>query len=140
VSPPGFRLVVPATGAGVRQVLDRLESFVLEHPETRPLYADFGVALDEAASNVAKYAYAGRAGEIEVDVLLRDGTLCAEVVDDGAPFDPLAREAPRTDQALADRQVGGLGIHIVKELMDEVEYRRIDDRNRLRFSKRLAPR
>ncbi len=138
MSPPGFRLVVPATGAGVRQVLDRLESFLAEHPEIRPLYGDFGVALDEAASNVAKYAYAGRAGEIEVDVFLRDGSLCAEVVDDGAPFDPLARDAPRTDQALADRQVGGLGIHIIKELMDEVSWSRDGGRNRLRFRKRLA--
>ena len=49
--------------------------------------------------------------------------------DDGKPFDPLARAAPNLDEDAARRAVGGLGIHIVRELADAVNYTRVEDRN-----------
>ena len=61
----------------------------------------------------------------------------AEIIDEGEAFNPLERESPDISQGLDDRPVGGLGIHIVKQLMDDVSYQRQDGRNHLRFAKRL---
>ena len=63
------------------------------------------------------------------------GRVTVDVVDDGIPFDPTAAAAPDTSLEVEDRDVGGLGVHLVRKLMDEVAYRRDGDRNRLRFSK-----
>lgn len=135
------RLSVPGTDAGIREVLERLESFLHRNPAFEPLRADLGVVLDEVLSNVVKYAYAGGSERpIVVDAIVRPTSLEIEVIDEGPAFDPLERATPDTNQALAERPIGGLGIHIVKELMDEVEYRREGERNHLRFKKRLAPR
>jgi anti-sigma regulatory factor (Ser/Thr protein kinase) len=135
------RLTVPGTDAGIREVLERLESFLARNPGYAPLRADLGVVLDEVLSNVVKYAYGGGSERpMVVDAIVRPTSLEIEVIDEGPAFDPLARDAPDTQQALSERPIGGLGIHIVKELMDEVEYRREGERNHLRFKKRLAPR
>lgn len=63
--------------------------------------------------------------------------MTAEVVDDAPAFDPLAREEPDIDAELDEREVGGLGIHLLRRMMDEVTYARVDGHNRLRFAKRL---
>jgi serine/threonine-protein kinase RsbW len=60
------------------------------------------------------------------------------VSDDGPEFDPLAAEAPDTTLAVEDRPIGGLGIELVKRLMDEVRYERSGGRNRLRLARRLV--
>ncbi len=135
-----LRITVPGTTEGVQRVLSGLEAFITQNPEFEPLRADFGVVLDEVVSNVVNYAYAGLERPIVVEALVRPGRLQIQVTDEGPPFNPLERSRPDTGQPLAERPIGGLGIHIVKELMDEVDYRRLDGRNQLRFAKRLRPR
>jgi anti-sigma regulatory factor (Ser/Thr protein kinase) len=141
-SPGGpLRIRVPGTAEGVRRVLSEIDGFISSNPDFEPLRADFAVVLDEVASNVVNYAYGGGSDRpIVVEARAEAGELQVEVIDEGPPFNPLERPAPATDQPLSQRPIGGLGIHIVKELMDEVDYRRVDDRNRLRFAKRLRPR
>lgn len=141
-SPGGpLRISVPGTAEGVRRVLSEIESFISRNPELEPLRADFGVVLDEVTSNVVNYAYGGGSDRpIVVEARAEAGQLQVEVIDEGPPFNPLERSTPDTDQPLSERPIGGLGIHIVRELMDEVDYRRADGRNRLRFAKRLRPR
>jgi anti-sigma regulatory factor (Ser/Thr protein kinase) len=61
------------------------------------------------------------------------------IEDDAAPFNPLAVERPDTALAAEDRQIGGLGIEIVRRLMDSIEYQRVEDRlNRLTLRRRLG--
>ena len=78
-------------------------------------------------------------GEVSVTAHAGDGRVRVEVVDDGTPFDPTAAAAPRTDLALDEREVGGLGIHLVRELMDDVRYERAGGRNKLSFSRSYDP-
>ena len=59
------------------------------------------------------------------------------IVDDGVPFNPFQREMPNLGGTLSDRQIGGLGIHIVRQLMDEVFYKRGVDRNTVTLIKHL---
>jgi anti-sigma regulatory factor (Ser/Thr protein kinase) len=98
------------------------------------------VALEEVVTNAISYAFPdGGRHEIAVQIEYRDGQLRASVSDDGRPFDPLSQPAPDTRAGIADRKVGGLGIHILRSLMESVEYRRIDGRNVLTFRTPAVP-
>ena len=102
--------------------------------------ADLHVALDEVLTNIIKYGYTdSRAHEIRIQLSIEDGVLVAEIEDDGRPFDPLILPEPDMKAPLRERRVGGVGIHFVRKLMNEVSYRRMADRNLLVFKKRLPP-
>jgi anti-sigma regulatory factor (Ser/Thr protein kinase) len=96
-------------------------------------------ALDEVVSNVVRHAYGGAAGSFQVAAALDPGTLVVEVTDGAPPFDPLDRPAPDTSAPLESRQVGGLGIALVRALADDVRYERREGENRLTMVWRVAP-
>jgi serine/threonine-protein kinase RsbW len=100
--------------------------------------ADMNVALDEVLTNVLSHAY-DDAGPHEIRIVLAvyPGALLAEVEDDGRPFDPLTVAPPDRTAPLAEREIGGLGIHFVRNLLTDVAYERIGDRNRLVLAKAL---
>lgn len=99
---------------------------------------DLLVALDELLANTVSYGLAGRVdGDVRVDASMADGALRVTISDNGRPFDPLARPAPDTTLPVEERPIGGLGIHLVRQLMDDVSYRRVDDRNVVELVKRL---
>ena len=90
------------------------------------------VALDEMLSNIIKYGYQDDAiHEIHVRLSVSGPMLVAEIEDDGQPFDPRDAPAVDVDAPLEEREVGGLGIHIVRHLMSEVDYASVAGRNRL---------
>jgi serine/threonine-protein kinase RsbW len=120
-------------------LLDAIEAH-LEQNEVPPVAsAQLMIAFDEIISNVLKHG--GGSHIPTVDVLLditedgEGGSVTAEVVDDGKPFDPLSMPEPDISLSVEDRQIGGLGIHLVRKLMSEVAYVYEEGRNRLRFSK-----
>ena len=96
------------------------------------------LAIDEVVTNVISYGF-GDAAEhlIQVRLVLNSGELTLEVEDDGKPFDPLCQPPPNLTLALEDRPIGGLGIHLVRNLMDCTEYRRQHDRNLLIMRKKV---
>ncbi len=99
------------------------------------------IAADEVFSNIAEYAYPDGGGTVEVQLAQNaDGTeITMTFSDRGIPFDPLKAEAPDISAPPENRKVGGLGIHIVRNLMDGIVYRRTDDgRNLLTLTKCLA--
>ena len=101
--------------------------------------ADLNVALDEVLSNIAKYGYADDAvHSIRLRLTVSETAIEAEVEDDGVAFDPLSFPSPDLDVSPAERRVGGLGIHFVRTLMNEVTYARAGERNRLVLVKHLA--
>jgi serine/threonine-protein kinase RsbW len=125
----------------LRQVADR---FARDHGWPEQVRDDLQLALEEAVTNVMKYAYRGAnipPGEQRIAVHLEagDNEAGAVIEDDGTPFDPLSLPPPDFDVPLEDMPVGGLGIHLVRQVMDHVEYRRQDGRNRLILKKYLAP-
>lgn len=92
------------------------------------------LVLEEMTLNVMTHGRAAGASELEVVVACEADTVTIEISDDGPLFDPLQdAPVPDTDAALDDRPVGGLGVHLVREMMDEVSYRYEDGRNRLRM-------
>jgi anti-sigma regulatory factor (Ser/Thr protein kinase) len=90
------------------------------------------LGLTEALSNVVAYAYADAADhEIRIRLAADTGAVRLEVEDDGRPFDPLQMERPRLPDSLEEAPVGGLGIHLIRSMLDECHYRREAGWNRL---------
>jgi anti-sigma regulatory factor (Ser/Thr protein kinase) len=88
------------------------------------------VALDEILTNIISYAYDDtREHIIVIRLSLDQEKLTVEVEDDGRPFNPLNVPEPDTKELLEERPIGGLGIYLVRKLVDELEYRRQNDRN-----------
>ena len=88
--------------------------------------------------NVVDYAYpAGIEGDIEIRVLSDGETLKTVIIDSGVAFDPTAKEKADTSLSIEDRQIGGLGILLVRELMDSINYERADGQNFLTLIKKL---
>jgi sigma-B regulation protein RsbU (phosphoserine phosphatase) len=116
--------------------LQRLNQSVTEFAERHGLSSELvfrlNLVLEEIITNVISYGYEdGLEHEISVRLSWQDRSIKVEVEDDGRPFNPL--EAPQADigKPLAEREVGGLGIHLVREMMDELKYRRENDKNLL---------
>jgi serine/threonine-protein kinase RsbW/sigma-B regulation protein RsbU (phosphoserine phosphatase) len=121
-----------------RQVVALLDAFGRAHRLPAAVVNDIHVVLDEALSNIVAYGYEteGR-GVITVRLARRNDDVRIEVEDDGKAFDPLQAPPPDLAADLSDRQVGGLGIHFIRELMDAVSYRRHEGKNRLCMIKRV---
>lgn len=123
--------------------LERLAGVVEEFCERNGLEAklvfNLNLVLDEIVTNTVSYGYDDAAPHV-IDVVLRreGGMLTLVVEDDARAFDPLEAPEPDLDASLEDRRVGGLGVHLVRTLMDTVDYDRVADRNRLVMTKLIA--
>lgn len=115
-----------------------VEQFGAAHALPGPVLTSLLVSFDEVLNNIISYGYSDeRVHEILVSVALRGDAVVAEVEDDGIAYDPLGAPPPDLSGGLGERSPGGLGVHFVKMLNDEVAYERRGDRNRLKFSKRM---
>ena len=107
--------------------LDEIREFVGEKARQvgfsdKEIYS-IQLAADEASTNIIEYAYAGvENGEIEIDCNTSDGGLEIVLRDKGKPFDPSNVPEPNVKGDLSERKIGGLGIYLMRKLMDEVSY------------------
>ena len=98
----------------------------------------FELALEEIFMNVVMHGAAGEEPrQVQVSLALSPEGLTMTVEDDGPGFDPLSLPPPDVTASLAMRPVGGLGVFLVRKVMDTVSYARVAGRNQLRMSKRL---
>ncbi len=96
------------------------------------------LVLDELLTNVISYGYKDQgAHEIEVAMRLADGLLTVRLEDDATPFNPVEAGQPDLQCPVEDRPIGGLGIHLVKKIMDRVEYERKEGKNLLTLVKTI---
>ena len=128
---------VPGSLLGVRQAMQAFEQFGRTHG--LPAGAEWRVllALDEILSNIVRHSTAAGDPAIDVTFALRDGSVQVDVTDSAEPFNPLLAPAPDTQSPLHDRRPGGLGIALVRQLMDETLYERRGSRNH--FVMRCGP-
>ena len=96
------------------------------------------LAVEEAVVNVMKYAYPpDTKGDVTIEAVSNDVRLKITIIDSGAPFDPTVREQVDTTLSAQERPIGGLGIHLVRQIMDSINYERIDKLNVLTLRKKL---
>ena len=100
----------------------------------------FELALEEVFMNVVMHGAKGRSCRVEVCLALGADSVTMTVEDDGPGFDPLSLPPPDVTTSLAERPVGGLGVFLVRQMMDDVSYARVAHHNQLRMTKRVAGR
>ena len=118
--------------------MDAVLDFVNGRIETCPpkVQNQIGIAVDEIFSNIARYAYSPEDGEATVRITVGDD-ITIEFEDSGVAYDPLSNDDPDISLSAEEREIGGLGIFMVKKLMDSVEFRREGNKNILTIKKRL---
>ncbi len=121
--------------------LNRLVIFleVLEEEWDLPqgLVPSINLALEEALTNIIFYAYEkGSKSKITVDFRLKDTEMTIVLTDAGKPYDPTQKEDPDINLSAEDRPIGGLGIFLIKQIMNKVTYRRVNNKNQLTLVKR----
>ena len=114
-----------------------LTEFGRQHGLAPNVVHDLNLALEEILTNIISYGYTdNREHEIKVRLSVQPGEVKAEVEDDGQPFNPFDAPEPDTTKSLQERTIGGLGIHLVRKLMDGLEYKRQGERNLLTIRKK----
>ena len=122
--------------------IPRLSAFVEETVQAfmldEALVPGLNLALEEAVANVMQYAYPkGTDGTVSVEAAVGDDALTFTVTDSGQPFDPTTRGEVDISAGVEERPIGGLGIHLVRQIMDQVRYERAGEKNVLTLVKRL---
>lgn len=125
--------------AEIERMAAAVEAFGAEHGLPDEVIFAVNLSLDEVVTNIISYAYAdAQEHQLAVRLSLEAGVLRAEVTDGGRPFDPLTIPTPDLEAPVEERRIGGLGLHIVREMMDELAYRREQDKNVLTLTKHLT--
>ncbi|MDR2268253.1 MAG: ATP-binding protein [Holosporaceae bacterium] len=114
------------------KVCDKVREFCVENGIPDERYHDVVLILDEVVTNVISYAYSdGKEHEFSLHLNKYNQHVDIRLIDNGAAFNPLAQEDPDICSSIEERQIGGLGIFIVKQLAEVVEYSRVDEQNQL---------
>lgn len=123
--------------------LDQVLAFVDRHLEEKgcemKVQMQLDVAVEELFVNIAQYAYHPDIGVATIRVEVQEEPLAVIItfIDNGVPYDPLAKEDPDITLPAEERQIGGLGIYMVKKSMDDISYEYKNGQNILRIKKKL---
>ena len=125
------KITLPAVVENIDAATDFINEILENAGCTLRTQMQLDVALDELMSNVARYAYAPGEGDITVSLEILHEPLRAvlTLADHGVPYDPLKKDDPDVTLSAEDREIGGLGIFIVKKSMDEMTYSYEDGQN-----------
>jgi serine/threonine-protein kinase RsbW len=133
------RTTVPADAAQLPPLVQFVQSFWAAQRLPPAEAATFELALEEVFMNVVMHgASAGPLPRVEVTLGLLENRLTMMVEDNGLEFDPTSLPAPDVTASAASRRVGGLGVFLVRQMMDAVSYERVGDCNRLKMTKQLS--
>jgi serine/threonine-protein kinase RsbW len=114
----------------------QVENFLTEKGVSESLINKILLCVDELITNIIGHAYAdSNEHAVSLQALVAPTFVQLELRDDGVPFDPTKQTRADTQGTLDERSIGGLGIHLVKSLMDKVEYEREGDYNVLKATK-----
>lgn len=114
----------------VAKVNATLSGFADAHAVPAAIRRSMSVVLDELLTNTVSYGFAGRDdGKVTIEAELRPDRLTVTLTDNGKAFDPFGRAAPDTTLSVDARPIGGLGIHLAGQLLDDVSYRRRGEHN-----------
>ena len=132
-------LHVPGTLDAIHPATVQAEAWLVEQRVSFEAMYLVSLAIEELVTNCIKYGYTdSKDHTVDFVLSIDEEILRMEVIDDGNPFNPL--DAPRPDLSLPPekRPIGGLGLHLLRELADDMRYERRDGTNRLRMTKRMS--
>ena len=131
---PVRRLTLPASAGSISTFSEFVRDGAIAAGVAEDELGKLDLVLEEILINVARYAYTPETGAVEVAYAeAGPSKLLVEIADFGRIFNPLAADPPDLSRGLADRQIGGLGVFLVRSMVDSIDYRREADRNILSF-------
>ena len=117
----------------------QIDAFCEEKDLSPEIAYAVNLSIDEILTNTISYGYQDdEPHRIEIVVRLEGESLVVVIVDDSAPFDLSATPEADLDASLEEREIGGLGLFLVHQMMDKVEYERVDGRNVVTLTKSMA--
>ena len=123
----------------LEQVLAFVDKFLEDLDCSPKAQMQIDVAVEELFVNIAGYAYAPGTGDMTIRIdAASSGEVAITLIDSGVPFNPLDKTDPDVTLSAEQRQIGGLGIYMVKKSMDSMEYERRDGKNILKIKKHLG--
>ena len=132
------RVTIANDVAAIAVVAEALEKIGAKHGVPQEALVALQVAVDEIISNVIKYAWKGGAHQVHVRITAQADAVEVEVIDDGEAFNPLNAPRPRPSRKGLRPAPGGVGIHMVRQLMDAIEYSRKGTSNHTLMTKRCT--
>jgi len=136
--PSKVMLVIQNRIAEMQKVVELVEQFGAAHGVPQAITNDLNQSLDELLNNTISYGYEDQTShDIIISLLHTKHQLIAEIQDDGKIFDPRKTNPAIPSSPLQSRKIGGLGLHFVKSLMDDVRYTRVGQRNTTTIMKNL---
>jgi serine/threonine-protein kinase RsbW len=130
------RLTVSADTSSIPQIASFIEKCLEEKGISGEIANACGLAVDELTTNIIFYAYPGSGGTIQISCEIDEEWIDLSIRDRGIPFNPLSVPEPDIFSDADERKIGGLGIHLVRCIMDDVMYSRQGDENILMLRKR----
>lgn len=125
-----FLISFPAQLDYFKESQTAVSQFAREQGFSPARISEIELAVEEALINIVHYAYKGMDGEVTLECKLTpEKGMVIEISDTGIPFNPLTKEDPDITLSVSERTIGGLGVYLIKQLMDEVHYRREGDKN-----------
>lgn len=130
-------ITLPNDISTISQLSEFVETVCEEKGLDMALTMNLNLALEEAVVNVMSYAYPDSQGDVKVDIIIDDQKVVSILTDSGIPFDPTQKGDVDTTLPAEERPIGGLGIHLVKQIMDKVSYQYVDNQNILTLEKNI---
>ncbi len=130
-------LTVEATPENIEVITAFVDEQLERYDCPMKAQAQIDIAIDELFGNIVRYAYHPEVGSatVQVEVVNEPLAVVITFIDQGKPYDPLAKEDPNVTLSAEEREVGGLGIYIVKKSMNAITYEYKDGRNILKIRK-----
>lgn len=128
-----FDAVISSLPGALASVTGALERLGVPEGAVRALE----LSVDEAVTNIILYGYPSSNGRIWISCLVEGGMVRVQIEDEGVPFDPTEAAEPDLEGDADERPIGGLGIHLIRRMTDELRYERRDGRNILVLGKIL---
>jgi anti-sigma regulatory factor (Ser/Thr protein kinase) len=124
------QIALPAILDNLQKLIDSVSHCLRGQGFESEKIIEIEITLEEALLNIINYAYRDRIGDVKVSCRVDDESrFIIEIEDTGPPFDVLSVNQPDLSDNISERKVGGLGIHLIRNLMSDVQYVRKDDKN-----------
>ena len=129
------QITIPARTDRLNEVWDFIEGVMQSTGIDVKQQNNIRIAVEEVFVNITSYAFPTGEGEVSVSVTVDSEKISIKFSDSGTPYDPLAKADPEISLSADEREIGGLGIFMVKKMMDDVRYRYEDGKNILTIEK-----
>jgi serine/threonine-protein kinase RsbW len=132
------KLTVPASKKQIAVISEFIADLMASSGFDAKTILEVQLAAEEACNNIASYAYPHGEGSMDIVMEIADDHLELTIMDEGAPFDPTAKKVAVSDISVEQRPIGGLGIALIRSMVEGISYEYKDGKNVLRLMKKMA--